>query len=208
MTEFPYSFIVPEAARLAYEWALSGGFGEDGPNSSSRPGTGSLLAVLAASKPAARIAELGTGLGAGSAWIATGMDANSKLVTVEVDPERAQFARSVLGRDSRIEMLQGSWEEILPARGPFDLVFVDSGYSSQLSSESAANFLLEIAKVGGLLVLDDVTPQVALGGTDPDPKRDFVYRNARVIGAELYPPANDGTLGGPQSGLLVATRIR
>ena len=43
--------------------------------------TGSLLKTLAASKPAARLLELGTGTGLATAWIVEGMDEKSLLVT-------------------------------------------------------------------------------------------------------------------------------
>ncbi len=198
---------VPEAATRAYQRAGEGGFGADGAGLSSRPGTGALLAVLAASRPAARIAELGTGLGAGAAWLLHGMDAESRLVTVEADEGRAQEARSLLGADPRIELLTGRSEDLLPTRGPFDLVFVDSGFSRELHTEEAATFLLDLVVTGGLLVLDDLTPEwewEAHGGIDS--KRAFAFGNPRVLGAELYPPNPEGTLGGPRSGLLVMTK--
>ncbi|GAB2604657.1 hypothetical protein GCM10027168_41990 [Streptomyces capparidis] len=47
--------------------------------------TGSLLATLTASKPGGRLPELGTGVGAGAARIAAGMDAIATLVTAEQD---------------------------------------------------------------------------------------------------------------------------
>ena len=87
------------------------------------------------------------------------MDAESRLVTVEADEGRAQEARSLLGPDPRIELLTGRSEDLLPTRGPFDLVFVDSGFSRELHTEEAATFLLDLVVTGGLLVLDDLTPE-------------------------------------------------
>jgi predicted O-methyltransferase YrrM len=198
---------IPERANVAYARAQTGGFGADGPSQSSRPGTGALLAVLAASKPSSLIAELGSGLGAGAAWIANGMDARSRLISVEIDEIRAAEARQLMEADARVEILTGQWEELLPPYAPFDLVFVDSGYSRQLEVEAAANFLLDVVRVGGLLVLDDLTPELEVASSDLDPKREFAFHNPRVIGAEMYPPSLDGVVGGKQSGLLVMTRI-
>lgn len=50
---------------------------------SCQPRTGALLATLAASKPGGRILELGTGTGAGAAWLLDGMTAaiSSKATT-------------------------------------------------------------------------------------------------------------------------------
>jgi predicted O-methyltransferase YrrM len=198
---------VPDLAKAAYERAHAGGFGADGPSQSSRPGTGALLAVLAASKRAALIAELGSGLGAGAAWIASGMDERSRLITIEVDEIRAAAARELLAGDARVEVLTGRWEDLLPPHAPFDLIFVDSGFSRQLGDEAAAAFLLDVVRVGGLLVLDDLTPELETASEDPDSKREFAFRNPRVIGAEMYPPSIEGVIGGEQSGLLVMTRI-
>jgi predicted O-methyltransferase YrrM len=153
------------------------------------------------------MAELGTGLGAAAAWMASGMDADSRLVTVEANVGRAEEARSLLGSDPRIEVLTGRWEELLPPRGPFDLVFVDSGFSRRLHEAASADFLLEIVVTGGILVMDDLTPESEAPESGPDPKREFALANPRVIGAELYPPASDGTLGGVQSGVLVMTKL-
>ena len=52
----------------------------------SEPQTGSLLRTLAASKPSGRFLELGTGTGVGTAWLLAGMDAGSRLDSVESDP--------------------------------------------------------------------------------------------------------------------------
>ena len=45
----------------------------------SEPRTGALLAAFAASKPGAKILELGTGTGLGTAWLLSGMDADARL---------------------------------------------------------------------------------------------------------------------------------
>ena len=47
--------------------------------------TGALLSSLAASKPAGRILELGTGTGLASSWLLHGMDSNSTLDSVDND---------------------------------------------------------------------------------------------------------------------------
>jgi len=48
----------------------------------SEPLTCSLLRTLAASKPAARFLELGSGTGLSTAWLLDGMDSKSRLTTV------------------------------------------------------------------------------------------------------------------------------
>src|SRR4029453_13233220 len=59
--------------------------------------TGSLLCMLAASKPAGRFLELGTGTGVGTSWILAGMDERSALDSVDNDPACQDIARRHLG---------------------------------------------------------------------------------------------------------------
>ena len=88
---------------------------------SSTPEVQRLLAVLAAGR---RAAELGTAFGDGALAIAS---TATSLVTVEIDEERAARARERLSGFANVELHVGDWREVLPARGPFDLVFLDSG---------------------------------------------------------------------------------
>ena len=68
----------------------------------SEPATGAVLAVLAATKPGGRFLELGTGTGLGTAWLLSGMDANSRLDSVDSDATVVAVARHHLGEDSRV----------------------------------------------------------------------------------------------------------
>lgn len=77
-----------------------------------------------------RVAELGTGTGAGAAWLLAGMDDTARLVTVELDQGRAAVARRVLAGDPRAEVLNADWREVL-ARGPFDLILSDCAPSKR-----------------------------------------------------------------------------
>lgn len=203
-----FPMVIPDLAARAYESARQGGFGKDGPTLSSRPGTGALLAVLAASwpRPGPRLGSPSSEPdwvrlrhGSHQAWTPT--RAFSPSNRTKSGPERPARC-SVPTGGSRSSPVAG---RLVPPRGPFDLVFVDSGFSRRLDQEAAA-FLLGIVAGGGMLVMDDLTPKSELRGDGADPKRAFALDNPRVIGAELYPPAPDGTLGGPQSGLLVMTK--
>src|SRR6267142_5280970 len=68
----------------------------------SEPKTGALLAALAASKPGGRLLELGTGTGLGTAWLLAGMNADSRLETVDTDAKVVAVARRHLATDSRV----------------------------------------------------------------------------------------------------------
>ena len=89
---------------------------------------GSLLATLAASKPAGRFLELGTGTGHGTAWLLAGMDTASVLDTVDTDAAVVAVARRHLGADSRVRFHVMDGAEFLRGAEPrhFDLIYADA----------------------------------------------------------------------------------
>jgi predicted O-methyltransferase YrrM len=159
-----------------------------GRGSASLPGTGRFLAMLAAGCTGGRIAELGTGAGIGSAWMAGAMPADCTLVTAEIDPVRAAAAADVLGSDDRIRVLTGDWAELLPPLGPYDLIFCDSG----VRETATFSGLVGLLKPGGRIVMDDVTPVLALAEHSPlrqaDPKREFFKGEHRLVWTEVVLP--------------------
>ena len=74
-------------------------------NMASEPKTGALLRALAASKPNGRFLELGTGTGIATAWLLAGMDADSRLTSVDTDQSVQQVAREFLGPDPRLQLV-------------------------------------------------------------------------------------------------------
>jgi predicted O-methyltransferase YrrM len=163
---------------------------EAGPGRASAclPGVGRFLAVLAAGCVGGRIGELGTGAGIGAAWLASAMPAGCSLVTAEIDEELARAAQELLAGDMRIEVLQGDALSFVPGRGPFDLLFADSGVRSQ--ADFAA--LVGALRIGGRIVMDDVTPEQALPPGSPlrsdDIKRQFFGHEPRLIATEVVLP--------------------
>lgn len=123
----------------------------------SEPRTGSLLRVLAGSKPGGRLLELGTGTGVATAWLLDGMDPATRLETVDSDPSVVEVARIHLGGDPRVRFNiaeGGDWLRRWSG-GPFDLVFADA-WSGKFSDLDAA---LRLLAIGGLYVIDDLLPQ-------------------------------------------------
>ncbi|MFD8686682.1 O-methyltransferase [Streptomyces sp. NPDC059651] len=119
--------------------------------------TGNLLAVLAAARPGGRILELGTGVGEGTAWLLSGMDGASSLVTVELDPAVQAVARRQLGADPRVTFAAtdgGDWLEAYDGE-PFDLVFADT-WPGKFTHLGRA---LELVAPGGTYLIDDLFPQ-------------------------------------------------
>ncbi|MGH9256463.1 MAG: O-methyltransferase [Vicinamibacterales bacterium] len=120
--------------------------------------TGSLLRALAASKPAGKILELGTGTGVGTAWLLAGMDADSRLVSVDNDARAQEIARRHLGADPRVTFRLTDGAEFLktlPAHA-FDLVFADTWAGKFTHVDEA----LDRVRVGGFYLVDDLLPQV------------------------------------------------
>lgn len=89
---------------------------------------GALLAALAASKPAGRLLELGTGTGHGTAWLLAGMDAASTLDTVDADERVVAVAQRHLGADGRVRFHVMDGSEFLRGTTPrqFDLIYADA----------------------------------------------------------------------------------
>ena len=64
--------------------------------------TGSLLRILASTKPSGNVLELGTGIGLSTCWLLEGMDRNSTLITVDNDPCVVEVAKKHLSEDTRV----------------------------------------------------------------------------------------------------------
>lgn len=143
---------------------------------SSIPEVRRLVAALAASKPRGRIAEIGTAFGEGARAIAEALPPGASFVTVEPDEERFRVARDALA-GTRAEVVLGRWQDVLPPRGPFDLVFSDGG-----SRDEDAARVIDLLAPGGILVKDDLTPGRAVEG---DPIRELLLRSPELVAAEI-----------------------
>lgn len=123
----------------------------------SEPRTGALLRVLAASKPSGRFLELGTGTGMATAWLLAGMDADSKLTSVDTNLHFQRAANEVLGCDSRLNLVLEDAADYLRRQPPYsyDLVFADAIRGKYEVLDEA----LATVKLGGFYVIDDMLPQ-------------------------------------------------
>lgn len=142
---------VPPLVAAAADRARAAGF-----PLSCEPAVGRLLAVLAGHLPAgARVLELGTGTGVGTAWLVSGLlpRTDVTVTTVEIDTATAAVAA------------RGDWPEftdlrvgdalgLLDGPGGYDLIFADAtgGKWEGLDRTIAA------LSPHGLLVVDDMTP--------------------------------------------------
>ncbi|WP_454299106.1 O-methyltransferase [Salana multivorans] len=120
------------------------------------PGTGALLATLAAAAGARHVVEIGTGAGVSGSWLLAGMPSDGVLTTIDVDVEHQRSARTAFAEagvpTSRTRTIGGRALEVLPrlANGAYDLVLLDADVADlQLLVEQAGRLL----RSGGTLVV-------------------------------------------------------
>lgn len=143
---------------------------------SSDPEVGKLLSILARSRGAKRILEVGTAIGYGTLCLARGAP-EARVLTIDPDAERREQARGFLARGGvldRVELIDGEALQVLPRlEGPFDLVYVDA-----LKEEYRRYLDLALPKMalGGLIVVDNVLwrGRVAEPPAEPDRKTDAI----------------------------------
>ena len=128
---------------------------------------GRFLETLVFTTGARRVLEFGTFSGYSALAMASALPDDGRLVTLEVDPERAEVARRHFSQHpagDRIELRLGPALESVQALGDerFDLVFIDADKPSYLSYYEAS---LERLSERGLIVVDntlwsgDVVPE-------------------------------------------------
>ncbi len=139
--------------------------------------TGRLLATLAATR-GGTMAEFGTGCGVGTAWLRSGVRGEARIVTAELDPELAGAAAEIFVDDPQVEVLAADWSTLLD-KGPFSLLFLDSGEPTEVGVDAIA----DLVEGGGIVVLDDFTP------------------------CELWPPLSGGRVDGLREQWLTDERF-
>jgi predicted O-methyltransferase YrrM len=119
--------------------------------------TCSLLRTLAAAKPASRFLELGSGTGLSTAWLLDGMDAASRLTTVDNDPALLSVLNKHLAHDPRLTVACADGDDFLRSlKGQrFDFVFADTWSGKYRLLDEA----LALLNPAGLYVIDDMLPQ-------------------------------------------------
>ena len=138
---------LPDVVRRAFDVSRKSGY-----VSFCRNETGRLLATLAATR-SGTLAEFGTGTGVGTAWLRSGIRDDSHILTAELDPKLAGAAAKIFVDDDKVEVLSADWST-LRDKGPFSLLFLDSGEPKAVGVDAIA----DLVEPGGIVVLDDFTP--------------------------------------------------
>lgn len=125
------------------------------------PNLGRLLHVLALTRGARTILEIGTLAGYSGIWLARALPEGGRLITIEVEPGHAEVARqsfAAAGLADRVEVREGRALDVLPrleeeGAGPFDMVFIDADKSPYAEYLQLA---LRLSAPGTLIVADNV----------------------------------------------------
>ena len=131
------------------------------PAISVSPAQGKFLMQLAMVLGAKNVLEIGTLGGYSTIWLARGMAAGGKLITLEAEKRHADVARRNLeaaGVGTVVEIVLGGALESLPnlekqGRGPFDLIFVDADKSTL---PDYFKWSMKLSKSGSVIVIDNV----------------------------------------------------
>lgn len=135
------------------------------------PVQGKLLMILAQVGGARRILEIGTLGGYSTIWLARALPPDGRLITLELNPQHAEVARSNIARAGladRVEVREGRAQDLLAQlvtekSAPFDLIFIDAdkpGYVDYLA------WSLKLSRPGTLIIADNVVRQGAVVDTD------------------------------------------
>lgn len=186
------SVALPESVQQAQARATTAGFAL-----SCEPSVGRLLASLAAGVPSGgRVLELGTGVGAGLAWIVHGLGRRRdvQVVSVELDPAIQAIAREADWPDF-VRFESGDGAERAAALGGFDLVFADAPGGKLRGLEASVSAL----RPRGVLLVDDMDPS---RHEDPELVRALAEVRDRLVGdARLVCTELDAA-----SGVILCTR--
>jgi predicted O-methyltransferase YrrM len=121
------------------------------------PDEGRLLQVLLRAVGARRVLEVGTLGGYSAIWMARALPRDGSLLTLEIEPSHAEFARRHLARAGvadRVEVRIGRALDLLPALDGerFDAVFLDA---DKEPLPTYFDWALRLLRPGGLLIADN-----------------------------------------------------
>lgn len=169
---------------------------------------GRLLQLLTRATAARTVVELGTLGGYSAIWMARALAPGGRLVTLELDPARADFARGWFqraGLGDRIEVVVGAALDTLPgvlaSCGPVDVAFLDA-----VKTEYPKYFELLRGAIapGGMLLADNVLGSSVWWIDDEgDATRDAVDGFNRAVAAD---EAFDVAAVPLREGVLIARR--
>jgi len=110
---------------------------------SCRDEDGMLLHVLAGRRGIERVAEIGTGTGVGTAWLASALPPGIPLFTAELDERLAGAAAQLFANDPDVDVLHGDWRDVLPAQSVCLVVPIKKVSAQPDGDDDAAGRMLD-----------------------------------------------------------------
>jgi predicted O-methyltransferase YrrM len=137
------------------------------------PPQGRLLQMLVRMRGARRVLEFGTLGGYSTIWMARGLPADGRLISLEAKAEYAEVARASIDRaglGERVEIRVGPALETLEAlaaegAGPFDFVFIDA---DKVNTPNYFAWAVERCRPGAVIVADNVVRGGTLAEAESD----------------------------------------
>ncbi len=125
---------------------------------------GRLFQLLCRAVGARRVVEFGTLAGYSALWFARALPADGRVISIELNPQYAAFAREQLAKTeagAKVEVRVGAALEMLPALErevrerdtPFDVIFLDA---DKAHYPEFLDWSLRVLRRGGLLLADNV----------------------------------------------------
>ncbi len=168
------------------------------PSIAVSPAQGKFLMLLARAMQARAILEIGTLGGYSTIWLARGLVAGGRVVTLEANPRHAAVARVNVDRagvGAQVDILPGRAIDTLPqldgrADVPFDLVFIDA---DKPGIPAYFTWALQLTRPGSVILVDNVVRdgELANANSDDDNVRavrrfhDMLAREPRVSATTL-----------------------
>jgi predicted O-methyltransferase YrrM len=146
------------------------------PDIAVTPSQGKFLHLLARTRGARHILEIGTLGGYSTTWLARALPADGRLITLEAEAKHCEVARDNLlraGVGARVDLRLGEALDLLPelaAEGPepFDFVFIDA------DKENTAEYFgwaVRLSRAGAVIVVDNVVRDGEVADADATDSR-------------------------------------
>ena len=165
---------------------------------------GRLLETLVLVTGAQRVLEIGTANGYSALWLAQSLPHNGRLISIELDPARAQIARGHFddaGIGNRANVMVGNAARLVhKVSGPFDVIFNDGDKRQYLQ---LLDRLVTLLRPGGVLVTDnvlwngEVVPGLVTSPQRPTDETEAIARYNKQLSADSrlvtsFLPVRDG----------------
>jgi predicted O-methyltransferase YrrM len=114
---------------------------------------------------------VGTLGGYSTIWLARGLPADGRLITLEANPEYAEIARGNIARAGlagQVEVRIGRAQDTLPglaSEAPFDLIFIDA---DKPGTPGYFQWAVKLSRRGSLIIVDNVVREGAVLHSDGD----------------------------------------